>query len=80
MLDRFSLAGKVALVTGGGQGIGRGIALGFAEAGADVVVAARTGADVEAVAGDVRDLGRRALPVVADVMRSEDLDRLVGAA
>jgi 7-alpha-hydroxysteroid dehydrogenase len=80
ILDRFRLDGKVAVVSGGGQGIGRGIAVGFAEAGADVVVAARTAADVEAVAAEVRTLGRRAVAVTADVMQSGDLQRLVDAA
>ena len=42
ILDRFRLDGKVAIVTGGGKGIGRGIALGFAEAGADIVVRCRS--------------------------------------
>jgi 7-alpha-hydroxysteroid dehydrogenase len=79
ILDRFSLAGKVAIVTGAGKGIGRGIATGFAEAGADVVCAARTVDDIEAVAADVRALGRRALPVQTDVMQTADLERLVAA-
>jgi 7-alpha-hydroxysteroid dehydrogenase len=51
ILDRFSVEGKVAVVTGAGLGIGRGIAIGLAEAGADVVLAARTESDLEEVAG-----------------------------
>ncbi len=54
ILDRFSVAGKVAIVTGAGLGIGRGIAIGFAEAGADVALAARTESDLEEVAAQVR--------------------------
>ncbi len=77
ILERFRLDGKVAIVTGAGKGIGRGIAIGFAEAGADVVCAARTVADIEAVADEVRARGRRALAVPTDVMRTADHDRLV---
>lgn len=79
LLDRFLLTNKVAIVTGAGRGIGRGIALGFADAGADVVVAARTRADLDSTASEVRARGRRALTVVTDVMVTEDLEQLVEA-
>ena len=55
ILDRFRLDGRVAIVTGAGQGIGAGCARALAEAGADVVCAARTEADIDAVAADVRE-------------------------
>lgn len=77
ILDRFKLTDKVAIVTGGGKGIGRGIAWAFAEAGADIVVAARTQSDLDETAQGVRERGRRALTVVADVTITEDLERLV---
>ncbi len=79
--EQFRLDGKVAVVTGGGRGIGRGIAHGLAECGADVVVIARRQADVDAVAQEIRDRGQRGLGISADVMQWDQipaaLDRVV---
>jgi NAD(P)-dependent dehydrogenase (short-subunit alcohol dehydrogenase family) len=74
------LNGRIALVTGGGRGIGRAVALDLARAGTDVLVSARTGSEIEAVAGEVRALGRRAAAVTADVARPEDVRALFAAA
>ena len=62
----------MAFVTGGGRGIGRAAALALARAGADVAVSARTAAEIDAVAAEVRGLGRRALAVASDVTREPD--------
>ncbi|WP_423460372.1 SDR family NAD(P)-dependent oxidoreductase [Ottowia sp. VDI28] len=75
-----NLAGRVALITGAGKGLGRAIALGLAEAGADVALLARTRADLDAVAGQVQALGRRALVMVADATRSDQVDAAVAQA
>jgi 7-alpha-hydroxysteroid dehydrogenase len=80
LLDRFSLTDKVAIVTGAGRGIGAGCALAFAEAGADVVIAARTKEQLEDVANQVADRGRRALGVPCDVSDLANLDLIVNQA
>lgn len=70
------LEGKTAVVTGGGRGIGRAIALRCAEEGAAVAIAARSTGEIEEVAGLITDLGRRALAVVTDLRDAEQVDRL----
>lgn len=71
------LSGKVAVVTGGGRGIGRAITLGMAAAGATVVPSARTASEVEAVADEARDLGVEAYGITADVTDDADVETLV---
>ena len=75
----FSLAGKVAIITGGKRGIGRAIALAFAEAGADIVVCSRVVEDGQlgAVAAEIQRLGRHSLAVQTDITRKTDVDNLV---
>lgn len=76
----FSLAGKVAVVTGAGRGLGKAIALGLASSGAAVVVSSRTESEVETVAEECRIAGGRAIAVRADITERDDCDRLVDAA
>ena len=75
----LALPGKVAIVTGGDTGMGRSMALEFARAGADIVVASRTVANLERVVVEVRALGRRALAIGTDVSQKIDVDRMVAA-
>ena len=77
MNDRFSLEGRVAVITGGGTGIGRGAALVLAEHGADVVLAGRRPEPLESTAKEVQELGRRALAVPTDVTSAAACRQLV---
>src|SRR5260221_10709047 len=76
----FSMSGKICVVTGAGRGLGRGIALAYAEQGADLVLASRTRGDLDEVAGLVRAKGRRALVHLADVTETAQLQALADAA
>jgi 7-alpha-hydroxysteroid dehydrogenase len=78
--QQFRLDGKAALVTGAGKGIGRGIALTFARAGADVALVARTKDHLDAVAEQISAIGRNAVPIAADVTDIDGLGDVVERA
>jgi len=73
----FDLTGKVAVVTGGSGGAGKAISVGLALYGADVVVTSRTLASLEETAAEVRQLGRKALPISCDVVDPESVNNMV---
>lgn len=76
----FDLSGKIALVTGGSRGLGREMALAFADAGADVIISSRKAEACEAVADEVRARGRRAEAMPAHAARWDEMDALVERA
>jgi 2-dehydro-3-deoxy-D-gluconate 5-dehydrogenase len=78
--QKFGLAGKVALVTGSSQGLGRSMALALAQAGADVIINGRDPAKLGPVVAEVEKLGRRATGIAADLGKREDVQRLIDQA
>ena len=80
ILSRYSLEGRVAVVTGAGRGIGQGIAEDFAKAGAKVILAARRTEEIKQVEQKIRKAGGTAIAVTADVTKSRDLDNLGSTA
>lgn len=76
-LSKFSLKGKTAIVTGGSRGIGKAVALGFAKAGAKVVLTSRKINDLEANAAEIKAFGGEAFPVQAHMGKMEEINRMV---
>ncbi|MFD1738461.1 SDR family NAD(P)-dependent oxidoreductase [Bacillus salitolerans] len=76
-LPSFQLEGKIAIITGAGRGIGRAIAIGMAEAGADVALLSRTEEDLVEVAEQISKLKRRALPIITDVTNRESIQHAI---
>lgn len=76
-LPSFRLDGKIAVVTGAGRGIGRALAIGLAEAGADVALISRTLEDLENTASIIQEIGRRSLILQADAANREEVQQVV---
>ena len=71
------LKDKVAIITGGGRGIGKAIALGFANQGANIVVAARTESEVISVSERIKEIGRESLGIVCDISSEDQVKNLI---
>jgi len=80
VLEKFSLKGKSGIVTGGGSGIGKGMATGLVQAGAEIVIAGRNRERLEETARELRQFGGPVIPVQADVSRMNDIQGLVDRA
>jgi NAD(P)-dependent dehydrogenase (short-subunit alcohol dehydrogenase family) len=79
-LSVFDITGQKVLLVGAGRGIGKGIALAFAEAGADVAISALTPNGVNKVAKEIKAMGRTALPLTGDATKAADMDRIAQQA
>jgi NAD(P)-dependent dehydrogenase (short-subunit alcohol dehydrogenase family) len=77
VLERFRLDNKVALISGGSRGIGKAIALAFAEAGADTVISSRKQEELDMTANEICQLGHRCLPIAAHAAKNEELENLI---
>ncbi len=79
-VEEFDLTGKAAVVIGGGRGIGKGIALTLAEAGAEVMVSARTIKEIEETALEIKQLSKKGIAISADATNPGDIDKVISAA
>jgi 2-deoxy-D-gluconate 3-dehydrogenase len=77
ILEKFNLKGKAGIVTGASRGLGKGIAIGLAQAGADLVITSRELGKVEKVAEEIKNWGVEVLPLQVDVTKKEDIERMV---
>ncbi len=77
IMNRFNLSGQVAIITGGGTGLGRAISMGLAQAGADVILASRRAEPLKETAREVEKLGRKALVIPTDVTNPDQVNNLI---